>query len=111
MNDGVDHVGHGVAENERSPGADVVDVLVAVGVPDIGTFAAHQERRIAAHRAKGPDRRVHASGDELFGALLQRAGLVEVTGHDDEFLFGKDSGASDAIAANIGIYQGRRSAV
>ena len=70
MNDGVDHVGHGVAQNQRPPGADVVDVLVAVGIPDIGTFAAHQERRIAAHGAERPDRRVHASRDELFCALL-----------------------------------------
>ena len=50
---GFDHRGGGVAENERPPGADVVDVFVAVGVPEMGALAAHHERRIAAHRAEG----------------------------------------------------------
>ena len=56
MNDRVNHVGYSVAEDERSPGPDVVDVLVAVGVPNIGTFAANQEGRIASNRTKRADR-------------------------------------------------------
>ncbi len=38
-----------VPEQQRSPGADVIDVLVAVHVEDVRALAARDERRIAAH--------------------------------------------------------------
>ena len=67
----------GVAQDHRSPGAEVVDVAVAVRVPQVRAFGARDEWRIAADGAKGADRRVDAAGEELFGALLQLAGAIE----------------------------------
>src|SRR5882757_7437594 len=70
-----------MAKDERSPRADVVDVLIAVGVPDAGTLAAHDVKRIASDRAKRAYRRIHASGNQLLSALLKLAGLVGFAGH------------------------------
>ena len=81
VDDGFEHSGDGVAENERSPGADVVDVFVAVGVPDVRAQPAHEEWRIAADGAKGAHRGVHAAGNHLLGALLQLARHLEFAGH------------------------------
>ena len=55
----------GVAQNQRPPRADVVDVLVAVGVPDARALAARNEQRRAAHAAKRAHRGVHAAGNGL----------------------------------------------
>ena len=52
----VEHHGRRVAEDQRPPGADVVDVLVAVDVPDAAALAAGHERRLAADGAEGADR-------------------------------------------------------
>ncbi len=41
-----------VAQDQRSPGQDVVDVLVAVDVVDVRSLAACDERRRPAHAAK-----------------------------------------------------------
>ena len=60
-NNSFDHGGGGVAQDQRSPGADVVHVLVAVGVPDVGALAAHDVNRIAAHGAEGPHGGVHSA--------------------------------------------------
>ena len=78
---GLDDHGCGVAENQRSPGADVVDVLVAIGVEDVGGLAAHHKRRISAHRAKGTHRGVDAARNHHFGAFLQFARLFDLAGH------------------------------
>ena len=43
-----------MAEDQRPPGADIVDVWVAVGVPDPTALAALNEERRAANRAEGP---------------------------------------------------------
>ena len=67
-----DDLGMAVAQEQRPPGADVVDVLVAVGVPDVRALAAHDEGRRAAHAAERPHRRIHAAGDGLLRAGKQR---------------------------------------
>ena len=51
---------------------------VAVGVVDVGAFAAYQEGRFAADRAEGAHRRIDAAGDQLFGSLLKLAGEIEM---------------------------------
>src|ERR1700739_3330487 len=48
----LDDNGRGMAKNQRPPGADIVHILVAIGVPDVGTRPAHHERGIPAHRAE-----------------------------------------------------------
>ena len=54
-----------VAQDHRSPGADVVDVAIAIDVVQIGPFAALEKDRLAPHAAKGPGRAVHAAGHKL----------------------------------------------
>ena len=44
--------GGGVPEDERSPGADVVDILVAIRIPDVGALAAHDEQGFASTARK-----------------------------------------------------------
>ena len=75
--DSLDDGREGVAEDHRSPGAEVVDVAVAVRVPEICALGAHYEGGIAADGAEGADGRVDAAGEELFCALLQLAGAIE----------------------------------
>ncbi|MCY1534316.1 hypothetical protein D9M68_696840 [compost metagenome] len=67
-----------MAQDHRAPGADVVDVLLAVGVPEIGTLGALHETRCAAHGAEGAHGRVHAAGDQGLGAVKQ---LLVAVGH------------------------------
>src|SRR6202035_3559778 len=70
-----------MAQNKRAPGADVIDIFVAVGVPNVRTLAPDDVNRITPNAPKGTHRRVHASGDKLFSALLQLAGLICFAGH------------------------------
>ena len=53
--------GKAVAQNQRPPGAHVVDVLVAVDVEDARALAARDEARRSADAAKRADRRIHAA--------------------------------------------------
>ncbi len=76
--DGVEDIRLGMAENKRSPGSDVVDVFVFVRVPDVRTFAAHDEWRVATHGSKRAHRRIHAARDHAFGALLQASRLFRL---------------------------------
>ena len=70
-----------MTENQRTPRADVVDVTVAVGIPNVRAFASNQERRLAADRPKCPDRRIDSAGNKLLGSLLQTTGFIESAGH------------------------------
>ena len=74
--DGFDHRRKCVAQNHRAPGAEVVDVAIAVGVVKVRALGALDEGRRAAHGAKGADRRVDAAGKEALGALLEGLGTV-----------------------------------
>ena len=57
-----DHVGR-VPENGRTPGADVIDVFVAIDVPDFRAGGALDEEWFAAQTAEGADRGIDAAGD------------------------------------------------
>ena len=59
------HVRVGVAEDQRPPGADVVDVAVAVDVVEIGALAALDEQRLPAHRAEGAHGRIDAAREQV----------------------------------------------
>ena len=50
-----------VAEDHRAPGEDVVDELLARGVPHVGALGAVDEARGAAHGAEGSHGGVHAA--------------------------------------------------
>ena len=66
----------GVAQDQRAPGRDPVDVGVAVGVPDAGALAALDEDRVAPDRSHRPDRGVDSPGHQLHRALVELRGPV-----------------------------------
>ena len=72
--DGLDRRRKRVAQDHRAPGAEVVDVAIAVGVDEVGALGALDKRRRAAHRFEGAHRRVDAAGKEALGALLEGLG-------------------------------------
>ncbi|MNN47383.1 hypothetical protein D3C81_1618010 [compost metagenome] len=75
------HLGVGVADDHRAPGADVVDIALAIGIPHISPFGARDEARRATHRAEGTHGGVHAAGNGLLGAVEE----LLVTGHGVEW--------------------------
>ena len=66
--DGLRDLRIGVAEEKRAPGADEVEVAVAVGVVEILGFAAVDDERVGLDGAEGADGRVDAADEEFFGA-------------------------------------------
>ena len=64
---GLDHGGMAVAEDHRAPGADQVDVAVAVDVGDVGPLSRGHEARRAADRAERADRGVDATRHDRRG--------------------------------------------
>jgi hypothetical protein len=64
-----------VAQNHRSPGSEVVDVAVAIGIGEVGALGTGDKRRCAAYRSEGPDRRVDSTGKVALGALLEGLGM------------------------------------
>jgi hypothetical protein len=75
--DGRDHGRVAVPEDHGPPGADVVDVAVAVGVDDDRALGSLDEQRIGAHGFAGPHRAVDPPGDGLDGAAVKAAGCLE----------------------------------
>jgi hypothetical protein len=57
-----------VAKDQRAPGADPVEVALAINIDYFAAFAARDEDRLAADLAQRPDRRVDAAGQDLLGA-------------------------------------------
>ncbi len=78
---GFDDRRKGVAQNHRAPGAEVVDVAIAVGVVEVCALGALNEGRRATHGAKGAHGRVDAAGKEALGALLEGLGTGADGGH------------------------------
>ena len=54
-------------EDRRSPGADVIDELVAIDIPDVRPFRALDKERLAADAAKSAHGRIYPAGDEAAG--------------------------------------------
>jgi hypothetical protein len=81
-----------VAEDERPPRADVVDVFRAVGAEEIRALAARDEDGLASDGAEGAYRAVHAAGDDALGALEEGSGLG--VAHDAPSLAGQLGPAS-----------------
>ena len=69
-----EHLGDHVAEGQRPPGPDEVEVAVAVGVDQRGPLAAGDEAGRAADAGEGADGRVDATGDDPLGACEQGVG-------------------------------------
>ena len=60
-----DDLGVGVAEDQRAPGADPVDVAVAVDVDQLAALAALDEEGVAVDLPHRPHGRVDAAGEHL----------------------------------------------
>ena len=75
--DRVEHDRRRVPEDRRAPGADVIDVFVAVDVPNPGALRAVDEERLAAEAAEGAHGGIHAAGDALAGRqrIIARNGM------------------------------------
>ena len=72
-----------VAEDQRPPRADVVEVAVAVDVEEVRPLAAGDEQRLAADGAERAGRAVDAAGDELAGTG-EGGGTLGAIGHRRE---------------------------
>ena len=74
LHDGVDHAPMGVAQDQRPPRADPIDVLVAVHVDQRRALAAGDEDRVPADRAHRPDGRIDAPGQRAPGPVVELRG-------------------------------------
>src|SRR5262245_46430177 len=86
-----------VSEDERPPGADVIDVALAVGVPEVRTLAAREEARRAADGAERAHRRVDTSGNDGLRLLEQRV----VATHAAAFLENRSLNARARAAMSL----------
>ena len=53
-----------MSQYQRTPGAYVVDVLVAIDIPDLGSHAALNEERVTSDARPGPGRTVDTAGNK-----------------------------------------------
>ena len=67
----------GMAQDHGPPGTEVVQIAIAIGVPQVGSLGSHQEGRISPYRAKGAHRRIDASGQVALCAPLQLSGSTQ----------------------------------
>ena len=64
----LDDCGVGMPEDHRPPRADIVDIALAVGVPQVGAGGTLEKERGAADRTECAHRGVDARGNALLGA-------------------------------------------
>src|ERR1017187_6571187 len=64
-----------VAEQQRPPGATIIDELVAVYVKDVGALTARDEHGIAPHASESPHGRIDAAGNDFLGAAKELFGF------------------------------------
>src|SRR5580704_19660717 len=97
-------LGMAMAEHEWAVRAHVVDVLVAIDVPDVRTLAARKERGVGAlGQHQGSLMAVDTAGNNFLGALHQRFAFLECVGfHGNScvmiFAFHCNAGASASSA-------------
>ncbi len=82
LTDGLDCGRKGVAQEHGAPGAEEVDVAVAVGVGQEGAFGTGDEGRMAAHGAKCANRRINTAGQKALRAGLELGGTGERKSHE-----------------------------
>ncbi len=75
--DGGDDRGLRVPEDQRAPGADPVEVAVAVDIDQLAALAALDEDRVAADLAHRADRRVDAAGKNAERAVVELRRTLE----------------------------------
>ena len=65
-----------VPEEQGPPGADVVDVFIAIDVKDVGALAVIDIEGGEAYRAEGTHRAIDSAGDVSGGALEERSRCI-----------------------------------
>ena len=75
-----DHLGMGVTADRRTPAPDVIDVLVPIHVPRVGTFDPVEDDRLTAHRLEGPHRGAHSTRHQALGSTENGLGVAGVQG-------------------------------
>jgi len=68
---GIKDIVVGMAEDSRSPGSDVVDVLVLIDVPGVGTLDAVEDDGVAADGLERTDGRGDATGHQLLRRWME----------------------------------------
>src|SRR5512140_2071805 len=63
-----------MAQNHRTPGADVVNERIAIGVVELRSLSPGHKEWIPPHRPERADRRVHTARDDPAGAFKQLVG-------------------------------------
>jgi hypothetical protein len=74
-----------VAEDHGAPGAEEVEIAIAVLVVEPGAFCVGEEGRLAAYGAKGADGGVDPAGEDGLGALLELVGASVGERHLPEY--------------------------
>ena len=67
-----------VSQNHRPPGADIIDIDVAVLIVEVLVFGTLNKPRRTAHRLKRPHRRIDTAGHQFLGTVIQRLGMSNV---------------------------------
>src|SRR5262249_4298246 len=85
---GLEHARMVVPEDERAPGADKIEITVAVDIEEIRAFSPSNKERLASHSAKGPCRTIDSPGDDFAGTLkgqpaMRTAGIESTRRHDN----------------------------
>ena len=93
-----------MAEDHRTPGAEVVDVAVAIGVGEPGTLGALNEGRFAAYGAKGANGRVDSAGEKALRTLLQGLGAGAGLGAHGVFSLAYELHYEQSAIARNGFY-------
>jgi hypothetical protein len=65
-------------KNGGSPGADIIDHLIAVHITNSTSFGVIDEKRVSVHIAESADRRVHSPGDMELGTGEKGIGKAAV---------------------------------
>ena len=84
--DRLDHDPRRMPENRRTPGADVVDVFVAIDIPDVRAFRAIDKKWFAPETAEGPHGGIDAAGNATCGPR-EELSEREVIGHCERSTF------------------------
>src|SRR5207248_9309866 len=79
-----------VAEDQRAPGADVVEVAVAVEVDEVRPLTLGDEDGLAADAAEGAGRTIDATGDQVAGAAVGLLAAGAVHARDTPFTLAAD---------------------
>ena len=69
LNDGIANPGMVVAHDHRTPRKHIVDVLIAIGIEDIGAVGSLHESWCSANRFEGSDWRIDAARNASLCAL------------------------------------------